>query len=294
MVLHIHSGDCSADEARKASISGRHLPWREALIAGPIPRPHEDWVKVRGVHLREAYGASIEDYQREISLLREALGALHPDEEVVLWFDADLFCQVNLYYLLHQLRECRHVSLTPSHHRADPGEAFARRRRLTAEEISAGGRAWQCYSSDDPHRIEAEIRNGSPFAAALLSHLERYPSTENGLGAIERTILELVGQGQTRFHALFHAFWAVAPQFGYGDAQLWNEMVRLADAERPLLRIEGVPPDASISLTEDSAQVLEGQGDFVAWNGIDLWLGGVHLAGREARWRWNGERLVGG
>jgi hypothetical protein len=33
--------------------------------------------------------------------------------------------------------------------------------------------------------------------------------------------------------------------------------------------------------------VLRGEADQVALNGIDRWVGGVHLQGPEARWRWD-------
>jgi len=291
-VLHIHSGDSSADEARKASIPGLHLPWREALVAGPIPRPDQDWVQIRGAHLGEAYGADGAEFTREMARFRQALETAPDHDELVLWFDSDLFCQVNLCYLLGQVQDVDQVSLSPAHHGTDPAVSFAARRVLTAEERAAGSSAWRAYASDDPRNVEAEVRNHSRFATALRLHLLRYPSTENGLGAIERTILQLVADGKTSFHALFHGFWAAAGGFGYGDAQVWNELVRLTRGQRPLLRVAGDPPEARISLTKDAAGILSGQGDYVAWNGIDLWLGGVHLTGAESGWRWNGQRLV--
>jgi hypothetical protein len=33
--------------------------------------------------------------------------------------------------------------------------------------------------------------------------------------------------------------------------------------------------------------VLAGEADHVRLNGIDRWLGGVHLEGDEAAWRWD-------
>jgi hypothetical protein len=45
--------------------------------------------------------------------------------------------------------------------------------------------------------------------------------------------------------------------------------------------------DAEFEITELGAAVLEGTEDFVKLNGIDLWLGGVHLAGDQSAWRWD-------
>jgi hypothetical protein len=33
--------------------------------------------------------------------------------------------------------------------------------------------------------------------------------------------------------------------------------------------------------------VLEGQADQIALNGIDRWIGGVHLQGHQVAWRWD-------
>jgi hypothetical protein len=43
----------------------------------------------------------------------------------------------------------------------------------------------------------------------------------------------------------------------------------------------------SFEITEFGKEVLAGEEDFVRRNGIDYWLGGVHLVGREAHWRWD-------
>ncbi len=43
----------------------------------------------------------------------------------------------------------------------------------------------------------------------------------------------------------------------------------------------------SFRITDHGKAVLNGDEDFVRLNGIDLWLGGVHLQGDEAEWRWD-------
>jgi len=71
----------------------------------------------------------------------------------------------------------------------------------------------------------------------------------------------------------------------------------MADAPTPLLKQSdrAEPTDAagmllsSFELTDDGREVLAGAQDFVVENGIDQWLGGVHLLGPEAAWRWDYE-----
>ena len=40
-----------------------------------------------------------------------------------------------------------------------------------------------------------------------------------------------------------------------------------------------------VALTDVGRKLLDGQADWVRLNGIDRWLGGVHLQGAEAAWR---------
>ena len=42
-----------------------------------------------------------------------------------------------------------------------------------------------------------------------------------------------------------------------------------------------------MALTDAGPRVLAGDADHVALNGIDRWIGGVHLPGREVPWRWD-------
>jgi hypothetical protein len=69
-------------------------------------------------------------------------------------------------------------------------------------------------------------------------------------------------------------------------------MQRLAQAPTPLLEAE--PVEASrvdrhirVRLTKAGPRVLDGRGDHVELNGVDRWIGGVHLAGRAVPWRWD-------
>jgi hypothetical protein len=102
-MLHIHNGDCSADTARQSSLAGEHFAWRESLITGPTPSGLSDneWRRIRSKHLSEAYGVDVKECERGLSSQEETLASFAQHEEVVLWFELDLFCQVHLIYLLN-------------------------------------------------------------------------------------------------------------------------------------------------------------------------------------------------
>ncbi len=319
-MLHIHNGDSTAGTAKKTNIPGEHLAWREALVCGPAPGglSEEEFRSVRARHLADAYGGGLEKCENDLRAQEETLSRFSDHEEVVLWFEHDLFCQVQLIFLLNWLaqRDLGRTKLSLICIREFPGIAdlrglgqlneeqlsslFPQRQRVTAAQLQLGSKAWAAYSSSNPKQIESLLESDLsplPFLkSALVKHLRRFPSTYNGLGRIGNVSLELIAKGYGNFKSLFPAFVRCEPEYGFGDAQLYLELRRMSDASTPLLKLSGVDrrgaKDAaqmllsSFEITQYGKAVLAGEGDFISSNGIDQWLGGVHLEGDEAQWRW--------
>jgi hypothetical protein len=165
--------------------------------------------------------------------------------------------------------------------------------------------AWRAYSSPNPTDIEKVLQTDTsslPFLQmALEAHLKRFPSVKNGLGRIENRALELMHDGRSSFVELFRKFGDAESVYGLGDAQFWLALQRMSAAREPLLTIEGLQTEpqqalspgvvqkAAVETTEIGESVLKGEADFVALNGINLWLGGAHLDTAERLWRWDEE-----
>lgn len=318
-MLHVHNGDSTAGTARKTTLPGEHLAWREALVCGPAPgglSPGE-FRTLRTRHLAEAYGVDLAECEKELCAQDDALLRFSEHEEVVLWFEHDLFCQAQLIYLLNWFaqRELGKTKLSLICIGEFPGiddfrglgqlseaqlmSLFPRRCEVTEAQLDLGARAWTAYSSTNPTAIEDLISRNTaalPFLSiALAKHLQRFPSVRNGLGRVENVGLELIVDGQHEFESLFPAFGKREPEYGFGDAQVFLELKRLASAAKPVITMSnsasaknsGQVLNTSFQITEYGQAVLRGEDDFVHTNGIDLWLGGVRLEGDEAAWRWD-------
>lgn len=320
-MLHIYDGDSSAGTARNANLPGQHLAWREALICGPAPNnlSEPEFLEVRAQHLSSSYGDDLNQVRGELRAQHDALASFRDHEEVVLWFEHDLFCQVHLMYLLNWFarHELGHTKLSLICIDEFPGvplfrglgqlneeqlaSLFPKREAVTAAQLELATRAWHAYSSTDALNL-VTLRDSDTSALpflhrAVVNHLQRFPWTSTGLGRIEGSALKLVADGHSIFKKLFPAFSRRESEYGLGDAQLYCALKVMADAPTPALKQtdRADATDAagmllsSFELTDDGREVLAGAQDFIAQNGIDQWLGGVHLLGPEAAWRWDHE-----
>ncbi|HKY30097.1 MAG TPA: hypothetical protein VJM12_19355, partial [Pyrinomonadaceae bacterium] len=252
----------------------------------------------------------------------EKLASYIEHDEVVLWFEHDLFCQINLLYLLDWFseRELGNTRLSLVFIGEYPGvpnfrglgeltpeqmaSLFPARREVSPAQFELATKAWAAYSSPDPTEIERLLEidfAAMPFLKqALRLHLERFPFVRNGLGRIQNKGLEFIENGLHKFTEIFPRFADAERFYGLGDSQFWIAMSQLVDAREPLLKTSNGNSNgnrssddmlkATFEMTATGAAVLNGDADFVDINGLDTWLGGVHLSGKSNIWRWDDQR----
>jgi hypothetical protein len=133
--------------------------------------------------------------------------------------------------------------------------------------------------------------------AALLRLLQEYPGVADGLSRSQRQALRaFAGEPRSLRDAYPDAHHAVEEAVWMGDWSFADLVAGLAGGPAPLLRlVDGGLPSADpreamerhATLTDAGRDVLGGHADAVRTNGIDRWIGGVHLQGREVPWRWD-------
>src|SRR5262245_2520596 len=101
-LLHITNGESAGDTLRQTALGGAVLAWQDALHEGPVPAlPRKDLLRTRSRFLADC------GWGRQETLLsslerrdQQLLEALHDDAQVVLWFEHDLFDQLQLLDVL--------------------------------------------------------------------------------------------------------------------------------------------------------------------------------------------------
>lgn len=298
-MLHLLNGDATL-AVFPATLPGHRAVWRDIMVEGPAV----DDGDARAVWLAPRLGVAPEEYRRRWRDGQEELERAATDDEVVLWFEQDLFCCVNLWFVVARLPAGTPLSLVfPPLDAAFAGlgtltapalvELFERRRPLDRDARAAAETLWRAYAAPDPTGL-AQMRPVLTFAAeAIRLHLGRFPSTAHGLDEIETTTLQALRPGPRAFDDLFRAVTHVPAhrRHGMGDVQYAAVLRDL----RPLVSIDGGAAPFSrwrVTLTPDGLAVLEGRLDGLAARMLDRWLGGVHLRGGGPRWRWDGSRPV--
>jgi hypothetical protein len=320
-MLNITDGESVAGTLRESSIPGQVSTYGDLMFEGPAPAglDAQAWRDTRARFMVEADYASLEEAQQYLKACEDALAAFSHHEEVVIWLDHRLSNQLILIKVLDWFsrQDLGDVKLSLICVDSYPGlEPFLGLGSLTAKQLEAltdtrlpvtkeqyqtARAAWAAFTSPNPTEIERFFETGTsalPFVAtALQRHLEQFPSVDSGLSRTERQALSVLReQGSVSGMRLYVAVQGQEEAVFMGDNQIYRLVADLSRARHPLVQISDPEQDSlgDVTITEAGRKVLEGRADHIDLNGIDRWLGGVHLKGDKARWRWDraSERLV--
>jgi hypothetical protein len=298
--LHVTNGDALVSAIERAAPDGVVLPWRDVLHEGPVPGGlSEAELRTERVLFlaREGWGDGVvllDAFERRDRTLAAGAAA----GEVSLWFEDDLFDQLQLIQVLAMLSARVGDDVAQRLVRVPRSGLNGHLDELSigAAERQVARRAWAAFRSSDPRLLPALDTPGLPDLGLALNRLvEELPWTTDGLARSERQALQAVADGADNPLDVFRATQAMEDRPFLGDHWLWMALHRLGAGPAPLVEAP-IAPTAEISiefveqnyaLTDQGAEVLAGRADHAALNGIDRWLGGVHLSGRAPRYRWD-------
>lgn len=308
-VLHVTNGESAAGTLRDTVLAGEVLSWDDVLTEGPLVR--NGFVEARARFLGECgWGAAPtirESFEERDRRLADALAS----DGVLLWFEHDLFDQLQLVQILARLgASATAVELINTNRflgelTASELEAlWPERRAVTPELVALASGAWDVLCAEEPTAIEhflTQDTSALPFlAAALHRFLQELPDTTSGLARSERELLEPLLEERRTPLQLFVDYQRKEEAPFDGDAWVYRRLAKLAPLIAPANdgALPTPPPlgdtrftSVRLALTDAGRDVLDGKADRVELIGIDRWLGGTHVT-PENVWRWNGELVV--
>jgi DNA-binding transcriptional MerR regulator len=289
-LLHVTNGESAGNTLRQTGLGGAVLSWQDVLHEGPVPAVTPAELRAaRARFLSECGWGSerslLDAFERRDRLFEHALEA---QTRVVLWFEPDVYDQLQLLQALvlagdaelELIQADEDLGPLP----ADELEALWPSRRPVTEGMRALARdTWDAFCAPEP--------------AGLVELLERDTAALPHLGSALRRLLEELPDGPKRPPELYLASQAREEAIFLGDAWAWKRLAELA----PL--VEELPPPPPLgdprefvatllTLTQLGRDVLAGKADRVEVAPVDRWLGGTHLGG-ERDWRWDGRALLG-
>ncbi len=249
--LHITNGDYTTKILENLEIQGEIITWREMLCEGKTTRDvgSEDFWKTRFDFLSSAYKITKKTFI-DFTLKEYRNLCKQNQDEIILWFDYDLFCQVNMLAViswLKKFRKGRKITVVQSgnsdNHDKMVGfseltndellNLYQNRTQLTQDDIEYADYIWQLYCSDSPLRLETvhKFNPSSPFiylSDAINAHLKRFPSINNGLNKVENTIIKTVNDSNFKSeNELISSLLKQQEVYGFGDIQYINKIKEL-------------------------------------------------------------------
>jgi len=314
--LNITNGDSAASTLSEAGVEGKIISWRDVLHEGPVDSSLslEELSKGRARFISEQGWDDFAHVSGDFAERDRVIRHLDYFDEVVLWFEDDLYDQLQLIQLLDFFGRgaARGKTLSvivvdgyiPPLSVAEIKQLDKVRQRVTAEQLELAKRAWKAFGSEDPTSISSLLEESTTplkyLAPALRRHLEEFPSTDNGLSRSEREALSAIQAGHTTPVAAFLEVARKQESIFLGDIIFYSYLERLSGRTDPLITWKDGTPviaptsersrefvEGQLTLTPLGREVLAGRQNWQRINKRTRWLGGVEIRPGEAGWRWD-------
>ena len=283
-MLQVTNGDCAVAVLSQA-VPGSFLPWRDPLHEGPVRAglSLEELSRERARFIAAAGWGEASEVLRQFEARDAAFRRAGQHDEIVLWFEHDLYDQLQLVQVLDGLAELRGPPIsivcepeylgTMTPERA--AELFELRSPVLRKHLQEAQAAWKAFRSPDPRHMETLRPQALTYlAAALRRHLQEFPWTTDGLSRLERAVVAALQREPLPFAKLFAAV-AEEPAF-LGDTVLAWHLRRMQKEGMLEERAE------TWALTGASRRRREPR-----------WLGGYEVRDERLRWDPASGRLAG-
>jgi len=297
-ILHIVSGTMVANVMKQAELSGDFLVWQDFLHEGPIPKSFslQQLSKIRAHFFDQYKYLELQEALKTFENRNHILQNHSNYNEVILWFEQDLYDQLQLLEVLNWFASYldKNVELslilTKSHFAeysfSEIQLATQNKQSITPKHFSIAQKAWSALSDDEPLKwfnLLKEKNSTLPFLKQTVQRLlEEYPNTFNGLSrTAHQALLTISKNKKQNKQKIFIESQKQEEHPFIADIIFW----RILDdfLEHKLIEKKA---NGEIDITSLGKEVLLGKLNWITIKKIDYWIGGVHLS-QDNLWCWN-------
>ncbi|MFT5701346.1 MAG: hypothetical protein ACI8ZB_004237 [Desulforhopalus sp.] len=310
-ILNITNGHCAIKVMEEAGVAGTFLPWMDVLHEGPVPKglTLEELSKVRGEFIvRRGWGPP-EVIERDFIERDNVVKSFHKYEKVILWFEHDLYDQLQVLQILDWFQSnskdeakvsliCRDKylgALSPDEMRG----LMQYEEPVTGKHLLLASRAWAAFREDSPekwnHLLTEELSVLPFLQGAIVRMLEEYPNCKNGLSRTAQQALQIIAEGEKKAGKVFGRSQGLEERIFLGDASFWVILQEFLDSSPALLTLTGgevltqpTVNDGELAITPVGVEVLSGKRNWLGVTKRDRWIGGVHIEPNHD-WCWDGD-----
>lgn len=235
---HILNGD-ALKEQFPDTIEGELIVARECLMDGDVSGANLSTLfQSRAQFISENYqGYTLEDYYDRSVTEFQKIQHLPEDSEVNLWFEDDLFCQVNLWFVIHLIyqhygnQQVYLIRPKPNFEYNFGGmtheelvNAFRNKVKIEFHELKELARLWRLYQKEECYEmieVAEVLSNQFPFLIkAIQAHKDRLPK-DGKAGRPTQTLIQILKElTTTDFARIFKEFNKREGIYGFGDLQV--------------------------------------------------------------------------
>lgn len=288
--LHITNGDSTVELLKAANLAGTYLPWRDVLHMGPVPMTDNlaQLSQIRADYLASlGWGdqdALLSDFKRRDDQLAQ-FGLF---DEVILWFEHDLYDQLQLIQLLswfeqHNPDKQDIMLINPGkylgHHRVDEvPNLLAIQQVVTDQQLLLAKQAWFAFRQKDTSQWQDLLNQNTsslPFLSkAIMRSIGELPNPQSGINQTEKMMLNAINKGFNTPASLFKQYCQEEEDMFLGDMGFFWFLKQL-QIDQPSLVSEHA---GEYSLTSMGLDVLDGKSTWQREYTQPRWLGGFCIS----------------
>ena len=229
-----------AEQLKETNIQGQIIICSECLVEGDLGGDtlSQFW-DTRANYIAKTYSTTSDDYYKKCVSGFETIINLPGNSEVCLWFENDLFCQANMWFIFsllnrgqnHKVFRVFPVIENKEHLWKGFGnstsqkleQAYNSKVSFAKEDLILGESLWNAFKTSDFEGLSALSRKQSHcfqyLAEVCQAHIDRFPS-DKSLGRPEREVKDIMQSTSKDFQTVFSEFSERQGVYGFSDLQV--------------------------------------------------------------------------